>query len=93
MVPELVVLPHFDRIEQWRPGIVERRLAALAPGQVLLGIDEETALIGTEGAWRVEGARNVWILNADGKRTAHAAGSTPVLPATSPGSNQEPSRK
>jgi cyanophycinase len=74
VVPGLVVLPHFDRIEQWRPGIVARRAAQLAPGQTLLGIDEETALVGRDGEWRVEGRRRVWIVAPDGSRAPHGAG-------------------
>ena len=74
VVPGLVVLPHFDRIERWRPGIVSRRAGALADGQTLVGIDEETALVTTDGGWRVEGRRQVWIIGRDGRRTGHAAG-------------------
>ena len=73
VVPEFVVLPHFDQIERWSPGIVERYLAALEPGQTLVGIDEETALVSTDAGWRVEGARHVWIIDSDGSRTPHAA--------------------
>jgi cyanophycinase len=73
VVPEFVVLPHFDQIERWRPGIVEQCLAALEPGQTLVGIDEETALVSTDAGWRVEGARHVWIIDPDGSRTPHAA--------------------
>ena len=73
VVPEFVVLPHFDQIERWSPGIVERCLAALEPGQVLVGIDEETALVSTDAGWRVEGARQVWIIDSDGTRTPHSA--------------------
>ena len=73
VVPEFVVLPHFDQIERWSPGIVDRSLAALEPGQTLVGIDEETALVSTDGGWRVEGARHVWTIDADGTRTPHAA--------------------
>jgi cyanophycinase len=73
VVPEFVVLPHFDQIERWSPGIVERCLAALEPGQTLVGIDEETALVSTDAGWRVEGARQVWIIGSNGTRTPHAA--------------------
>ena len=73
VVPEFVVLPHFDQIERWSPGIVDRSLAELEPGQVLVGIDEETALVSTDAGWRVEGARQVWIIDSDGTRTPHAA--------------------
>jgi cyanophycinase len=76
VVPGLVVLPHFDQIERWSPGIVARRLGDLADGQVLVGIDEETALVSGDGGWRVEGRRRVWTIAADGTRTPHAAGAT-----------------
>jgi len=47
VVPDLVVLPHFDQIERWRPGIVARRASGLGRGRTLVGIDEETALVST----------------------------------------------
>ena len=87
VVPEVVVLPHFDRIERWAPGIVERRAAGLAPGQVLLGIDEETALISDGGGWRVEGRQKVWIVDPDGRRTPHSTGAVLALPAAAAGCN------
>jgi cyanophycinase len=74
VVPGLVVLPHFDQIERWSPGVVARRVSGLAAGQVLVGIDEETALVSQDGGWRVEGRSRVWIVDADGRRTGHAAG-------------------
>jgi cyanophycinase len=87
VVPELVVLPHFDRIEEWRPGIVDRSLADLGPGQTLVGIDEDTALISGDGGWRVDGRQNVWIVDPDGRRTPHAAGAVLALPAPAQGYN------
>ena len=87
VVPELVVLPHFDRIEEWRPGIVDRSLGDLAPGQTLVGIDEDTALISGDGDWRVAGRQNVWIVDADGRRTPHPAGAVLALPAAAQGYN------
>jgi cyanophycinase len=88
VVPDLVVLPHFDQIEQWRRGIVDRTLAELASGQTLVGIDEETALISGEGGWRVDGRHNVWVVEGDGKRTPHPAGAVLALPAPAQGYNQ-----
>jgi cyanophycinase len=84
VVPELVVLPHFDRIERWAPGVVDRRAAGLIPGQILVGIDEETALISGNGGWRVEGRQKVWIVDPDGGRTPHGAGAVLALPAPAP---------
>jgi cyanophycinase len=74
VVPEFVVLPHFDQIERWSPGIVARRAKDLADGQTLIGIDEETALVSGDAGWRVEGRSRVWIVEGNGNRTPHAAG-------------------
>ena len=79
------MLPHFDRIEQWAPGIVERRAAGLTAGQVLVGIDEETAIVSRPDGWGVEGRQNVWIVDPEGRRTPHAAGALLPLPAVAPG--------
>ena len=84
LVPGLVVLPHFDRIERWMPGIVARRAGDLAAGQTLVGIDEETALVSTDGGWRVEGRRQVWVVEPDGSRTSFGAGATLALPPAAP---------
>jgi len=80
VVPALVVLPHFDQIERWRPGIVARRAAGLAGGRTLVGIDEETALVSTGGGWRVEGRRQVWVIAPDGRRTGHPSGAILTIP-------------
>ena len=77
--PRFVVLPHFDQIERWQPGIVTRRAGDLAEGQSLIGIDEETALVSGDAGWRVEGRRQVWIVDRDGARTPYAAGTTVPL--------------
>ena len=79
VVPRLVVLPHFDQIERWQPGIVARRAGELTSGQILIGIDEETALVSGDAGWRVEGRRRVWIVDGDGARTPYAAGTTVPL--------------
>lgn len=41
-----LVIPHFDRPVSCWPGAMERRLAERRPGQVVLGIDDDTALVG-----------------------------------------------
>ena len=84
VVPGLVVLPHFDKIERWSRDIVARRASGLAAGQTLIGIDEETALVSGDGGWRVEGRRRVWVVEADGTRTPYAVGAAPALPGPLP---------
>jgi cyanophycinase len=74
VVPGLVVLPHFDGIDEWWPGIVDRWTEELEPGQVLVGIDERTALVGGPCRFQVHGVGAVWVVDADG-RHRHPAGS------------------
>src|SRR2546423_4360714 len=81
VVPDIVVLPHFDQIERWRPGIVARRASELDRGPTLVGIDEEAALVSTACGWRVEGRRQVWVIAPDGSRTGHARGAILTIPA------------
>jgi cyanophycinase len=82
VVPGLVVLPHFDRIEGWSRGIVADRVAALTAGQTLVGVDEDTALVRRDGIWRVEGRQRVWVLGPDGRRTPYGAGAAVPLPGS-----------
>jgi cyanophycinase len=84
VVPQLVVLPHFDRIEHWVPRLVESMLARTPPGAVLVGIDEETALVTGNGAFTVRGKRSAWRIDADGSRTGFSAGEALELPAAAP---------
>lgn len=44
VIPDIRVLPHFDRYAKWVPDFAMRPL--VAPGSYIVGIDEDTALIG-----------------------------------------------
>jgi len=74
VIPQLAVVPHFDRIERWMPGLVDRMVARVPPDTALLGIDEETALICDSGRFAVAGTRAVWKIHRDGTRTRYPAG-------------------
>lgn len=73
VLPTLRVIPHFDRLAGWIPELVGRYLARAPEGVTVLGVDEDTAVIETDGTWRVHGRQSVWILTTEG-RTAYAAG-------------------
>ncbi|MCW2501455.1 MAG: peptidase dipeptidase [Frankiales bacterium] len=73
VVPQLRVIPHFDRFAQWLPDLVGRYLAAAPVGVTVVGIDEDTALVGDAGHWTVHGRQRVWVLTPDG-RTPYGAG-------------------
>ena len=63
LVPGMRVLPHFDVIEQWMPGVVQQAIERTPAGIVLLGIDEDTAIVGRAEGWTVLGQGHAWVLN------------------------------
>ena len=75
-VPGLCVIPHFDRIRDWVPGIVDRYLEACPPGCLVIGIDEDTAIVDGlgPGRWTVMGRQGVHVLRADGDTAVLRAG-------------------
>ena len=83
VVADMVVLPHFDQIENWWPDIVDRFLDGLEPGQVLVGIDERTALVGETHRFTVHGVGAAWIIDAEG-RQRYDAGDELDLSLTAP---------
>lgn len=74
IVPELAVIPHFDRFSAFAPGVVDAILAASADGVEVIGIDEETALVGGPQRWTVAGRQSVWRIERDGTRRRVATG-------------------
>lgn len=66
VLPRLRVLPHFDRLNEWEPTMADRVLEELPEGQVLVGIDEDTALVDLDGSWVVHGRQAVHVLTAAG---------------------------
>lgn len=64
------VLPHYDAF----PEVLAAAVVLAAPrGTVVLGIDEETAAIGRDGAWQVRGSGRVTVWRGS-DRTRHRAG-------------------
>jgi cyanophycinase len=58
LVPGIAVLPHYDA---W-PESMTAMLALQAPrGVVVVGIDEDTAVVGRDGAWQVHGRARVTV--------------------------------
>ncbi len=67
LLPHLRVIPHFDFFTSKVPDVVTRFLLPHDPALTVLGIDEETALVGGPANWTVEGRQSVWRLTADGR--------------------------
>jgi cyanophycinase-like exopeptidase len=79
IIPASYILPHFDVIPGiWKPFILAltRRLKE---GESLLGIDEETALVGTlTGTWQVQGRQTVTRFTRDGKQVFQPGETIPL---------------
>lgn len=68
LVPDVRILPHFDRYARWVPDFAIRPL--LGPGLSVIGIDEDTALLGEpadvpEWTFRARGRQSAWRIDAD----------------------------
>ncbi len=64
LVPQLRVIPHYDAFLSRMPDVAARFLLPHDEGVTLLGIDEETALVGGPATWTVRGRQSVWRLGA-----------------------------
>jgi len=63
------ILPHFDRLESFRPGATAAIRSRLAEGEFMLGIDENTALVGRlDTEWEVLGASRVSLFTQHAQR-------------------------
>jgi cyanophycinase-like exopeptidase len=51
--------PHWDALDSFVPGLVDFIVASVPAGETLLGIDEETALLGHDVEWTVAGNAGV----------------------------------
>jgi cyanophycinase len=78
VVPQLRVIPHFDRFAGWMPDAVDRFLAGAPEEVTVVGIDEDTALVGEAGAWTVQGRQSVWVLTPEGRIPYRAGDLVPV---------------
>ena len=79
LLPKLQVIPHFDRMLGWMPDLLTRPVMRPPDGVMLVGVDEETALVGGPDEFTVAGRQSVWVLG-DGKRRRLAVGDTLTVP-------------
>ncbi len=79
LLPQVRVLPHFDRMLGWIPDVLTRPFFRHTDGATLIGIDEDTALVGGPFEFTVRGRQSVWILG-DGRRQEFPVGSSVLLP-------------
>lgn len=77
VLPHIRVLPHFDKMFGWIPDLA-MRILNVPEGVHVVGIDEETALVGGPFEWEVWGRQSVWLLQ-NGHREEFTAGQKLVL--------------
>jgi cyanophycinase len=61
LLPDIEVIPHYDKMLGWLPDRVASFIARAGADTTLVGIDENTALV-NDGAWRVTGEGRVHVL-------------------------------
>ena len=64
LLPEIEVIPHYDKFLGWLPDRVTAAIMRKDAGTALVGIDENTALVLTDN-WRKYGRGNIHILRGD----------------------------
>jgi len=85
-IPEVAVIPHFDRMLRWAPELADRYASRVPPEVTVVGVDEDTAIV-TAGvaadgrrSFTVVGRQSAWVIDDGGRRTEYSAGSTLTVP-------------
>jgi cyanophycinase len=68
LVPHLRVIPHFDTMPSRVPDVLRNALLRLPDDTTVLGIDEDTALVGGPHEWEVKGRQSVWVLGRSARQ-------------------------
>lgn len=86
VIPQVAVIPHYDRMSQWVPDFAERYLARVPPEVTVVGVDEDTAIV-TAGeapperrSFTVVGRQSAWVVARTGHRTEYPVGSRLSVP-------------
>jgi cyanophycinase-like exopeptidase len=77
LLPHIRVLPHFDRMLGWAPDILTRPFFASTEVHVV-GIDEDTAIVGGPETFTVQGRQSAWLLS-EGRRREFPSGAEIIL--------------
>lgn len=81
LLPHIRVLPHFDKMFARVPDFMTRFIK-VPDGVSVVGIDEDTAIVGGPFEWEVQGRQSAWLF-VDGHRVEYGHGQTLVTPALS----------
>jgi cyanophycinase len=79
LLPHVRAIPHFDAFVSRIPDMMTRFLLPHDPAVTVVGIDEETALVGGPSEWTVKGKSSAWLLTDSGREQL-VNGSTVTTP-------------
>jgi cyanophycinase-like exopeptidase len=79
LLPHLRVIPHFDQMTRWMPESAARHVLHGDDVTTLIGVDDETAIVGGPHSWTVQGHQSAWLLEREG-RTELPVGTTFEVP-------------
>jgi cyanophycinase len=63
LLPGVMVGPHWDMLDSWQPGITSFIIENTPAEHQLVGIDEDTAVVGDGSSWKVFGEGSVTLYN------------------------------
>jgi cyanophycinase len=74
LTPTTVFAPHWDMVETFMPGATEFIIGSVPEGSTLVGLDEDTAMVGDGSSWEVMGRSSIHVRTADGTWTSYREG-------------------
>ena len=77
----VVFAPHWDIVDTWIPGAADFIVGSVPDGDVFVGLDEDTAILGDGSDWEVAGKRGIHV-RRDGEWTTYRNGDRFELPLT-----------
>ena len=80
LLPHMRVIPHFDAFAARFPDIATRFLVPQDPAVTVIGIDEETALLGGLTEWTVSGRQSAWRITHEGREQLPAGSKVTISP-------------
>jgi cyanophycinase len=75
MFPHAWLGPHWDMLDRYTPGLVQFIVDSIPPQDVLVGVDEKTAIVGDGREWQVVGQGAVQVF-AGGEQRTYDSGSS-----------------
>jgi cyanophycinase len=81
VLPGATIFPHFDQMMRWRRMLMPMIQSRLSADGYALGVDEDTALVGTLGAsWQVMGHGQVYVISKNDVKS-YTTGQAMTLPS------------